>query len=842
MLFFARALLLGAVLASSGAIWALPAEPEDEDDGPEQILERVRHYVIRHGEGGRIDPVQRLEQVRQDYQRRRSIHPLTIGLDTWVSIGPTNGAGRMTALAPHPTAAGTLYAGAADGGAWKTTDTGVTWTPLTDALSDLSVGALALAPSDPNVVYLGSGEGGYAFDFIPGIGFLKSTNGGSSWILPASVVATQFFRISVHPTNPLELVVGTNNGGFRSTDGGTNFTSVIANATYRNVTDVVRHPTDPSILYAATWCGFACASSASRVLKSTDFGATWADKSVGLPVTVPDPLYERLSLAMAPTSPLILFASTSIKAAPASAVAHIYKTTDGGDSWTDLPGMSGVSPLNTFFADQSWYNNTTVVSPTNASIVTVGGTAYVRTTDGGTTWGNVGGGAHTDVHELRYQGSTLFVANDGGIYSSTDNLTTATPRNIGLVTRQFYTVAIDSANPNRVLAGAQDNGTVLRQDAGGTTWAPAVSGDGFDTALSGTFGYATIQNGLLRRSTNVGAAAPTWGIITPAYAGADASALPFLTVLTMDPTTPTTLYTGSYRVWRTTDGGVALPTTPTWAALPTTTTDGSTWSTSTTINTVAVARANSQILVATKFASLFRSTDGGTTWALKTTGLPAGTNINNIEIDPLDPTGSVMYVALARTTGNSVYRTTNGGTSWTIRATGLPNFAAQVVRVDPTDSNDLFVGTDVGVYRSTNAGASWAIFGNGLPASSAQDIRISDDGTLVRLGTHGRGAWELRAGATATAGFYSVVPCRVADTRNAAGPYGAPALAANAVRVFTLSGQCGIPSDAKVAVANIAVVNPGASGVLKIFALGSPTPTATAISFAAGRVQSNNAL
>lgn len=365
---------------------ALPLSAQDSaeegaaEDGPEPILERARLYLQRHGDQGRIDPEKRLAETRRHYQGRRGIQPETIGLDTWVSLGPTNGAGRMIALAPDPAVAGTLYAGAADGGAWKTLDGGVTWTALTDGLSDLSVGAIAVAPSDPSIVYLGSGEGGAAFDFIPGIGFLKSTNGGSSWILPASVLATQFFRINVHPSNPLELVVGTNNGGFRSTDGGATFAPVISKATYTNVTDLVRHPTDPLTMYAATWCAFSFPASSSKVLKSTDAGVTWVEKINGLPPTGGNALYERFSIAIAATNPLVLYASKAIKIGAAASVSHVYKTKDGGENWVDLPG---VGPVSGFMAEQSWYNNTTIVSPSDANTVIAAGTQYVRSTDGG---------------------------------------------------------------------------------------------------------------------------------------------------------------------------------------------------------------------------------------------------------------------------------------------------------------------------------------------------------------------------------------------------------------------------------------------------------------------------
>jgi len=144
--------------------------------------------------------------------------------------------------------------------------------------------------------------------------------------------------------------------------------------------------------------------------------------------------------------------------------------------------------------------------------------------------------------------------------------------------------------------------------------------------------------------------------------------------------------------------------------------------------------------------NIFRTSNGGTTWVSARTGLPTNKGVNNLEIDPTNP--NIAYAAMSGTTGINVYQTVDGGASWFPRGTGLPAFSAQVVRVDPTDSNVLYCGTDVGVYRSINQGASWERFGTGLPSSSVNDIRILDDGSILRAATHGRGVWELEVPST----------------------------------------------------------------------------------------------
>src|SRR5262245_18409471 len=197
--FVALPILIIRLTASDYAV--PPMQELDIDDEHETITQRARLYLERHGNQGIIDPEQRLRRVKAEYTRRaiQSSHGLSteaIPGNSWVSIRPTNGAGRATAIAVHPNTPGTVYIGAAGGGVWKTTDSGASWIPLTASINDLSVGAVALAPSDRNVVYLGTGEGGLAIDFLPRIGFLQSTDVGASWIFPTSVLASQLFRFS----------------------------------------------------------------------------------------------------------------------------------------------------------------------------------------------------------------------------------------------------------------------------------------------------------------------------------------------------------------------------------------------------------------------------------------------------------------------------------------------------------------------------------------------------------------------------------------------------------------------------------------------------------------------
>lgn len=813
-----KAVLAGAALLALGAFRG--ADGEAQDDGPEEIHARVLDYLERHGDRGRIDPEAQLRRVAAEYARFRRVSALSRGRTAsadWTPLGPTNGAGRMTAIASAPRSPNVVYAGAAGGGVWKTSDGGRTWRSLTDGLHDLSVGALAVAPSNPSVVYLGSGEGGYDGDFVPGIGLLKSTDGGETWALPGSVLSPIFYRILVHPANADELVVGTGAGGFRSVDGGATWTSVISHADYGDVADLVRDPADANVLYAVTFCPRGgCTHRSAHVLRSADGGVTWSDRSAGLPSTEVGP-DERTSIAIAPQNPQILYAARGLRDLfdTGSLLAHIYKTTDAGMTWTDLTSVP-----NGYFGDQSYYDNAIVVSPNDPNVVISGGVGYVRTGDGGSAFSQAFAGSvvHPDCHDLRYIGATLWIANDGGIWTSDDDGKTATSHNDGLVTRQFYTLASDPSRPERLVGGTQDNGTLQRLDAG-TAWRSLEGGDGIGCAihpLSPEIAWMSFQGGSIERTSAAGAANPRVVSVKPPFD--DDERVPFLTIVLLDPREPQTLYTGSWRLWKSRDLG------ETWQPLPVTTVDGSSWSSKDTIRAIAVPAAGSPVvLVAKGTGVVFRSGDGGQTWSA-VLGLPAQV-VTHLEIDPRDP--SIAYACLATTSGPSLYKSADGGRTWTPSASGLPAFAAQVLRVDPTDSRILYCGTDVGVFRSTDAGASWSRVGAALPSSSVHDILISADGALLRVATHGRGVWEMALSE----------PPSPSATVAIQAPGGPISVASGTSVLFAGSAADPDPTDDAVVEwffpddGTVAVVEPDSAGVRHTFYRGGVFPVAlTAVS------------
>jgi len=730
------AVFFAALFASSH-----PPRPHPERTDPGQDVEdSLPETGYREGETlwqrryrewfSGLDPETRLQIVRQEYERHKSeeARPQLAPADAapaWTTLGPTNGAGRLTAIAFPRDDLQTIYVGAETGGVWKSTDSGASWLQLTDSIPSLEVGSLAVAPSSPNLIYLGSGAGRFG-----GIGLIKSTDAGATWQLPSTVVGGNIWAISVHPGNPNELVIGTDIGAYRSIDGGSTWSQVISALSYGVIHNVIRDPTNSAVLYATSDRKQAGQNYvAGVVLKSTDAGLTWAEKTQPLS-------FYRIAIAIAPSAPQVLYISVVLTPSETSRdlSTHVLKSTDAGETWTDLP--SAIS--NITGGIQTTHNNAIVVSPNDPNVVMVGGVFYLSSKDGGATWNPPsfsGSSVHPDCTQMRYHGSTLLIANDGGLWSSPDNGSTSASHNAGLVVRQYYTVASDPGEPFRFIAGCQDNGTDVRQATGGF-FITAPIGDGFDCAITGAdppIAYATAQYGTILRGP-LGATGISFQSIRPAYGPDDPA--PFATLLKMDPGTPTSLYTATKRVWRTTDGGTS------WNPLPTTTTDGSAFENEVMAG-LAVGRAG-QILMVHNGLSMFRSIDGGMTW--RRASLPPPAVPLQIEIDSND--AATAYAVIAPLTPGQpnfiVSKTTDGGATWHPSNNGLPATFLVSLRVDPSDSNIIYCGTSTGVYRSTDRGATWSSFTAGLPNVPVTSFSFSSDGSLLRAATFGRGIWQIQ--------------------------------------------------------------------------------------------------
>jgi photosystem II stability/assembly factor-like uncharacterized protein len=629
----------------------------------------------------------------------------------WFSIGPRNVNGRVKSIAVDPTNENIVYAGAASGGVWKSQDGGQSWRPLWNEQESLAIGSIAIAPSNHNVIYVGTGEWtpGYGPSY-PGAGIYVSNDAGATWTQRAAVISRRIARVLISQNDPLRVYVAGESGFERSTDGGLIWTTVKAG----QISDAVIDPNNANTFYINVRF--------DGIYKSTDGGDSWAKLNNG--PTGADADWIRLAIGTNGShgSDFIL----------AKRSGTIYKTTDGGTTWTTLAGSHGASGFD------EWCN-LIAVAPDDEDIIIAGGASQIqRTTNGGTSWTNLTN-LHADHHRAVFaptNTNVVYECNDGGVYRSDDKGATWKKASHGLVITQFYDVGSWSTISTVLGGGTQDQGTNMT--VGGLTWLNIFGWDGGYFVVNPNDPrtiYAEHQNTDIHKSTDGG---NTWVSKTGGLTGSN----PWTGIITMDPNNPDTLFVGTTKVFRTTDGCATA-----WIQ--------SSQDFGDYLSSIAIAPSNSNRIYAgtgdtiwrTGQGKIFRSDDGGTTspWAEKTGTLPSARPLMDIAVDHTDENRVVVCyggINVAGATGH-VFISTNGGNTWTDISGNLPDISVNGVAFDPTAPNTIYVGTDAGVYRTTNLGANWEAFDNGIPNVIITDLHVDVVNNLLFVSTMGRGMYKL---------------------------------------------------------------------------------------------------
>ena len=674
----------------------------------------------------------------------------------WVLEGPYNIGGRISAVAMHPADMQTIYAGAASGGIFKSTNAGGSWTPVFEDALSLSIGDIAIAPSDPEVIWVGTGEanaggGSMAYD---GFGIYKSGNAGNSWQHVGLENSGSIGRLVIHPTNPQICYVAamgrlfSNNpdrGVFRTTNGGWSWERVLYVNDSVGAIDIVMHPSHPDTLYAAMWervrrpdrrnyGGPGCG-----IYRSYDGGNNWTLLTNGLP-PVSDEV-GRIGIDISVSDPNVLYA---IYADNIGYFTGVYKTINGGNSWT----RTNDSDLDGMYSSYGWWFGRISIDPVDPDIAYAIGFDLYKTSDGGNSWPLISYGVHVDQHDLvahPQNNEFVVLGNDGGIYLSYNGGSGWTFLD-NLPITQFYTCEIDEQVPHRLYGGTQDNGTNRTLSGSTVDWQSIYWGDGFHVLvdpLDNSYIYAEYQYGNFARSTNGGASFNT------AMNGISSSDRKnWNTPFVFDPGNPYILYFGANRLYKTTNRAVS------WQVISPDLTNGGGNGLVVygTITTIAVAPSNSQYIYAgTDDGNVWRTSNGGTDWINISSGLPLRW-ITRVAADPHDE--NIVFVTLSGYRYDSylahVFMSADAGSTWEDISGNLPEAPANDLIVDPALDSTIYLATDFGVFVTRDLGENWQMLGDDLPNVPVVDLDFHQPTRTLVAATYGRSMYSFDVDQTVT--------------------------------------------------------------------------------------------
>ena len=715
----------------------------------------------------------------------------------WRNIGPDRG-GRSIAVSGVKGRPSEAYFGATGGGLWKTTDGGENWAPVTDGLiTTASIGAVAVSETNPDLVFIGTGETCIRGNIMPGDGVYKSTDAGRTWTHIGFRESHGIAKIRIHPTNPDIVYVASfgkysvpsaERGVFKSTDGGRTWRRVLFRDDKTGAVDISIDRTNPNVLYAALWEAFrkeytmSSGGPGSGLFKSTDGGETWTEitRASGMPTG----MIGRIGVAVSGAN------SNRVYALVENEKGGLFKSDDAGATWT-------LVNENRAIRQRAFYYTHVFADPKNADVVYMQNTSMFRSADGGKTTSNVGGGTHGDHHDLWIDPddpSHLVVGNDGGGAVSTTTGGRWTPQDFP--TEQFYHVVTTKHIPFHVCGSQQDNSTLCipfnwnlgggggfggfggggggggqgaaaRRDptAGGMSVAYVAGGGepGYiapdpldpDIFYSGTNNGRYVDKFNRRLGTSREVNPYPWF-----YSGEPASEIrerwQWTFPIIFSPADPRTLYVSSQRLWKTSDAG------RTWTALsgdltrhdPATlghsggpiTGDMNGPEVYATIFSVGPGKKDVNIIWTGSDDGLVHVTrDGGKAWANVTPReMPDFGRVSQIDASSFDP--GTAYISVRRPLLDDlqpyIFKTNDFGRTWTKIVNGIrPDAYVHAVREDPTRRGLLYAATQHGVYLSTDDGASWQSLRLNMPDVPVADLVV--EGNELVIGTHGRGFWVL---------------------------------------------------------------------------------------------------
>ena len=700
------------------------------------------------------------------------------GLD-WMHLGPVVNGSLVETFQVDTAHPGTIYLGFGSGNLWKTVNNGLTWNPIFENQASYGIGDMALAPSNTNIIYLGTGETlKKPRNFtMPGTGVYRSDNGGKDWRHLGLEDSWHIGKITVHPTNPEIVYVAVlghfwstnrNRGVYRSINGGKNWEQVLYVDDKTGANDIVISPTNPNIAYASMWENNPGVSGKkSGIYRSDDAGKTWNKADAGMPE---DDGKGRIGLAVSYTNPDKVYAlidhrnkekQTDKKAGnqPVPDAAEVYQSLNGGKTWnrTHKEELMIFSVIGWYFAD-------IYVDPANDDEIYALGVRLAHSMDGGKTFDYIGGNVyhlfpspadplHLDQSELWINpknSNHLALANDGGFYMSYDKGKTWMHYN-NIPTGEFYSITLDNKNPYTIYGGTQDDATAYgnarewngKSDNGWKyLWIdPWSGGDGCITAIdaidTNTIYYSSQEGGIQRLNKLKG---NSKSVRPEIMSLKDSLHYNFISPYFLSNYNHNTLYLAGNYVLKSTNRG------DTWATI------SSNLSIGKDINKKSLAAGalaesaieKGLIYMGTDKGLFWVTQNDGTSWTEQSDALP---NIYIRSITPSRYKKSRVYIAMSGINydnfGTYLYTSEDYGKSWKAISNNLPSEVSYVIKEDPFFENVLYAGLYRGVYISIDRGASWSLLGKNMPAAAVADIAINKKSMDLVAATHGRGIYKI---------------------------------------------------------------------------------------------------
>ncbi len=720
----------------------------------------------------------------------------------WRSIGPANMSGRIDdieALVDDPS---TIYIGFATGGIWKSTNMGTTWTPIFDTYPVASIGDIAIAPSNPDIIYVGSGESNNRQSTTRGDGVYKSTNGGETFVNVGLEDTHHISRVVVDPNNPDVAYVaamghlwGPNDerGLFKTTDGGLTWTNTNFIDENTGFTDLVMDPRDSQLLYAASYqrqrtaWGFNGGGPGSGIWRTTDGGESWTRlEGNGLP----EGEFGRIGLAVFHANPDIVYAQIEVpnpvrrQGADAQEInptySGIWKSMDGGDTW-EIQSNNNSRPM---------YYSQIRVDPTNSDIVYTMGASFYKSVDGGENFQTVRGMGHGDHHALWINPANpdqLMLGTDGGFNISWDQGDSWDFINT-MAVGQFYEIGVDMRRPYFVCGGLQDNGSWCGPSSTRTgigianhDWYRVGGGDGFYTQIDPTdfnILYVESQGGSMSRrdlrtgqSTSIRPSAPREqndivrpGNVVPLPEVNERYRFNWNTPIEISPHDPSTIYVAGDRFFTSKDRGNS------WVAGPELTkaidrdqlsimgVAGSEFMASKNDGQSSYGQATTLAKSPSRPGVIWVGTDDGNVQVSRDHGMtftsvagnipgPRETDYRVTRVEPSNFDAGTCYVVLDNHRNEDwnpyVFVTRDFGQSFTDITNNLPLGHANVITEDPRNPELLYLGTEFGLFLSQDGGQEWKRFQNGLPTVRVDDILVHPRDNDLVVGTHGRSIYII---------------------------------------------------------------------------------------------------